>query len=152
MFLCARMLFHALLPCIPFAILHLDFNMCLSDIMSKCGMWCLQGLYDAATPGSASSPPPPTPPPPPPPAGAAPLTDADCANNPTCYYTTVWNKKLEYLFIYHFFGLLWTNQFIVAFGYSLVTCCSLSGHTVQITYVVCIALPRACLAVSSFQP
>jgi len=29
-----------------------------------------------------------------------------------------WDKKLEYLFIYHFFGLLWTNQFIVGFGYA----------------------------------
>lgn len=28
----------------------------------------------------------------------------------------VWDKKLEYLFTYHFFGLLWTNQFIVGFG------------------------------------
>jgi len=29
-----------------------------------------------------------------------------------------WDKKLEYLFIYHLFGLLWTNQFIVGFGYA----------------------------------
>ncbi len=76
----------------------------------------LQALYDAAS--SGASPPPPSPPPPPPPAGAADLSDAACANNPTCYYTMEWDKKLEYLFIYHFFGLLWTNQFIVGFGYA----------------------------------
>lgn len=75
-----------------------------------------QALYDAAS--SGASPPPPSPPPPPPPAGAADLSDAACANNPTCYYTMEWDKKLEYLFIYHFFGLLWTNQFIVGFGYA----------------------------------
>lgn len=74
----------------------------------------LQALFDTAT--SGASPPPPSPPPPPPPAGAAALSDIDCANNPSCYYTMVWDKKLEYLFIYHFFGLLWTNQFIVGFG------------------------------------
>ncbi|DBA72774.1 hypothetical protein WJX79_010106 [Trebouxia sp. C0005] len=75
----------------------------------------ISALYDAAS--SGASPPPPSPPPPPPPAGAADLSDAACANNPTCYYTMEWDKKLEYLFIYHFFGLLWTNQFIVGFGY-----------------------------------
>ena len=75
-------------------------------------LWHLQGLYDS----SSGSSPPPSPPPPPPPAGAAALSDVTCANNPSCYYDTDWDKQLQYLFIYHFFGLLWTNQFIVGFG------------------------------------
>ncbi|KAL3136905.1 hypothetical protein ABBQ32_006513 [Trebouxia sp. C0010 RCD-2024] len=78
----------------------------------------ISGLYD--TPPSGASPPPPSPPPPPHPAGAAPLSDASCANNPSCYYDTDWDKQLQYLFIYHFFGLLWTNQFIVGFGYVVI--------------------------------
>ena len=70
----------------------------------------LQALFD----NSSST----APPPPPPPAANSTtnFTDAECANNPNCYYAIVWDKKLEYLFIYHFFGLLWTNQFIVGFG------------------------------------
>ncbi len=93
-----------------------NFKVATSPVVPT-NLWShLQALYDAAS--SGASPPPPSPPPPPPPAGAADLSDAACANNPTCYYTMVWDKKLEYLFIYHFFGLLWTNQFIVGFGYA----------------------------------
>lgn len=40
----------------------------------------------------------------------------DCAYDPNCRYDLVWNKNMEYAFIYHFFGLLWTNQFIIGFG------------------------------------
>ena len=70
----------------------------------------LQALFDNSS-GTA-------PPPPPPPAANSTtnFTDAECANNPNCYYAIDWDKKLEYLFIYHFFGLLWTNQFIIGFG------------------------------------
>ena len=39
-----------------------------------------------------------------------------CAYDPNCRYALEWNKHMEYAFIYHFFGLLWTNQFIVGFG------------------------------------
>lgn len=42
-----------------------------------------------------------------------------CANDPNCYISYKWNDTLKYMFIYHFFGLLWTNQFIV--GFSCVT-------------------------------
>jgi len=42
-----------------------------------------------------------------------------CAEDPNCYLSYNWNSKLQYAFIYHFFGLLWTNQFIV--GFSCVT-------------------------------
>lgn len=44
---------------------------------------------------------------------------ASCGADPNCRITYKWNDKLMYAFIYHFFGLLWTNQFIV--GYTLVT-------------------------------
>ncbi|KAK9804898.1 hypothetical protein WJX72_010746 [[Myrmecia] bisecta] len=70
----------------------------------------LLGLTTAST----SAPPPP---PPPPPAAAKVLTDAQCADDPDCKFDLTWDKSLQYMFIYHFFGLLWTNQFIVGFGY-----------------------------------
>lgn len=40
----------------------------------------------------------------------------ECAYDPNCRYDLQWDKNMEYAFIYHFFGLLWTNQFIVGFG------------------------------------
>ncbi|DBA73400.1 TPA: hypothetical protein ACH3X1_011440 [Trebouxia sp. C0004] len=43
----------------------------------------------------------------------------ECAYDPNCRYDLQWDKNMEYAFIYHFFGLLWTNQFIVGFGYHL---------------------------------
>lgn len=36
-----------------------------------------------------------------------------CAGSPDCYISYDWNNRLKYAFIFHFFGLLWTNQFIV---------------------------------------
>lgn len=42
-----------------------------------------------------------------------------CGQDPNCYVTYSWDNKIRYAFIYHFFGLLWTNQFIV--GISCVT-------------------------------
>ena len=44
------------------------------------------------------------------------LTAAECAADPRCYYAVTWNRMLQYMFIYHFFGLLWGHQFIVGFG------------------------------------
>lgn len=73
-------------------------------------MYLMQVLFDLNGNSSAAAPPPPP---------AAPAdanityTDAECANNPNCYYAVNWDRQLQYLFIYHFFGLLWTNQFIV---------------------------------------
>ena len=40
----------------------------------------------------------------------------ECAYDPDCRYALQWDKNMEYAFIYHFFGLLWTNQFIGALG------------------------------------
>ncbi|KAK9818176.1 hypothetical protein WJX72_008291 [[Myrmecia] bisecta] len=83
----------------------------------------IANMYDTASgPTSAPPPfPPPPPPPPPPPAGSSALgTDAACAVDPSCYYTVKWNKFLQYAFLYHIFGLLWTNQFIVGFGYVVI--------------------------------
>ena len=42
-----------------------------------------------------------------------------CGNDPNCRIAYEWNDQLKYAFIYHFFGLLWTNQFLV--GFSSVT-------------------------------
>jgi choline transporter-like protein 2/4/5 len=39
-----------------------------------------------------------------------------CSASPDCYVTYDWDNKLMYAFIYHLFGLLWTNQFIVGFA------------------------------------
>lgn len=36
-----------------------------------------------------------------------------CAGSSDCYISYDWNNRLKYAFIFHFFGLLWTNQFIV---------------------------------------
>lgn len=33
-----------------------------------------------------------------------------CGRDPDCYLSYDWNNNLKYAFIYHFFGLLWTNQ------------------------------------------
>ncbi|GIL73735.1 hypothetical protein Vretifemale_3863 [Volvox reticuliferus] len=33
-----------------------------------------------------------------------------CGRDPNCYLSYDWNNRLKYAFIYHFFGLLWTNQ------------------------------------------
>lgn len=38
-----------------------------------------------------------------------------CANSPDCYISYDWDNRLMYAFIYHLFGLLWTNQFVVGF-------------------------------------
>ncbi|MEW5314523.1 MAG: hypothetical protein WDW38_006015 [Sanguina aurantia] len=35
-----------------------------------------------------------------------------CGADPNCYISYDWNTNLKYAFIYHFFGLLWTSQFI----------------------------------------
>jgi len=48
------------------------------------------------------------------------ITREECALDPHCYYSVEWESSLKYLFLYHFFGLLWTNQFIVGFGYVVI--------------------------------
>ena len=40
-----------------------------------------------------------------------------CASDPNCYYAVEWDNTLKYMFLYHLFGLLWTNQFIIGLGY-----------------------------------
>ncbi len=42
-----------------------------------------------------------------------------CGQDPNCYLSYKWNNNIKYAFLYHFFGLLWTAQFIV--GLSCVT-------------------------------
>ncbi len=40
-----------------------------------------------------------------------------CGADPNCYLSYKWNNNMKYAFIYHFFGLLWTNQVIIGFTY-----------------------------------
>lgn len=49
-----------------------------------------------------------------------------CGNDPNCYLSYSWNNQIRYAFIYHFFGLLWTSQFIV--GISCVTIAGAIGQ------------------------
>ena len=44
------------------------------------------------------------------------LTSAECSERPDCYFGASFSKPLQYMFIYHFYGLLWANQFNSAFG------------------------------------
>ncbi|GAX82666.1 hypothetical protein CEUSTIGMA_g10092.t1 [Chlamydomonas eustigma] len=45
-----------------------------------------------------------------------------CSLDANCYLSYTWDNNLRYAFIYHFFGLLWTNQFIVG-----LSCVTISG-------------------------
>ena len=45
-----------------------------------------------------------------------------CSQDPNCYLSYQWNNNIRYAFIYHFFGLLWTQQFIVG-----VACVTIAG-------------------------
>lgn len=40
-----------------------------------------------------------------------------CADSTTCRYEWKWNNTLWYAGAYHFFGLLWTNEFLLGVGY-----------------------------------
>lgn len=44
------------------------------------------------------------------------ITATECSERPDCYFTPSFSRPLQYMFIYHFFGLLWANQFIAGFG------------------------------------
>ncbi|PNH05032.1 Choline transporter-like protein 2, partial [Tetrabaena socialis] len=49
-----------------------------------------------------------------------------CGRDPNCYLSYKWNNRLKYAFIFHFFGLLWTNQVII--GFSCVTIAGAIAH------------------------
>ena len=53
-----------------------------------------------------------------PPAASLPanVTAAQCSERQDCYFGTSFSKPLQYMFLYHFYGLLWANQVISAFG------------------------------------
>lgn len=61
-----------------------------------------------------------------------------CGADPNCYISYDWNDKLKYAFIYHFFGLLWTNQFIVGFA-----CVTIAGAIAS--YYWCVPVAGAVL-------
>ncbi|GAX82667.1 hypothetical protein CEUSTIGMA_g10093.t1 [Chlamydomonas eustigma] len=44
-----------------------------------------------------------------------------CGSDPNCYLSYTWDNTLEYAFIYHFFGLLWTSQFFVGMAYVTIS-------------------------------
>lgn len=46
-----------------------------------------------------------------------------CGQDPDCYLSYQWDRSMQYAFIYHFFGLLWTNQFIVG-----LACVTIAGE------------------------
>jgi len=48
------------------------------------------------------------------------LTDEECYRDPNCAYQLDWNSNLQYVALYHFFGLLWTIQFIMGYGYVVI--------------------------------
>lgn len=48
------------------------------------------------------------------------ISKEECALSTNCYYGVEWNKHMIYMFLYHLFGLLWTSQFIVGFGYVVI--------------------------------
>jgi choline transporter-like protein 2/4/5 len=50
-----------------------------------------------------------------------------CGASPDCYISYDWNSRLKYAFIFHFFGLLWTNQLIVALS-SVVVASAVAQH------------------------
>ncbi|GMH42049.1 hypothetical protein BSKO_09968 [Bryopsis sp. KO-2023] len=61
---------------------------------------------DSATPASATVP--------------VNITREECALDGNCYYGVEWDNTLKYMFLYHLFGILWANQFIVGFGYTVI--------------------------------
>ena len=84
----------------------------------------MQVLYDTVN-GTVVVPAAPALPPAPEPSAVANVTAAECAADPRCYYAVTWNRTLQYMFIYHFFGLLWGHSFIVGFGCALPSCARL---------------------------
>ena len=69
----------------------------------------MQGLFDSPSNTTALASPP---------AMSFPAneTAAQCSERSDCYFGTSFSKPLQYMFIYHFYGLLWANQFISGFG------------------------------------
>ncbi len=51
-----------------------------------------------------------------------------CAANPNCYMSYSWNNFLRLIFIYHTFGLFWTQQFLVG-----VVCTTTAGARHPVT-------------------
>ena len=68
--------------------------------------WHVQALYDPGTTNFASAPAPVLP------RFPANITFAECAQRADCTFSIEFSKTLQGMFAYHFFGLLWTNQFI----------------------------------------
>jgi choline transporter-like protein 2/4/5 len=54
------------------------------------------------------------------------MSDLECYHSPYCGFQVEWNDTFWYMGLYHLFGLLWTVQFIVGYGY--VTLAGAIGH------------------------
>lgn len=48
------------------------------------------------------------------------ITDAQCYADANCAYQLSWNNTLQYMGIYHLFGLLWTLQFITGYSHVVI--------------------------------
>ena len=44
------------------------------------------------------------------------INATECAQRPDCIFRSDFSRQLQGAFVYHFFGLLWTNQCITGFG------------------------------------
>jgi hypothetical protein len=76
----------------------------------------MQALYDPGTTTFASAPAPVLPPFP------ANMTFAECAQRADCTFSIQFSSTLQGMFAYHFFGLLWTNQFITGLECAPLIC------------------------------
>ena len=45
------------------------------------------------------------------------MSDMECYHHPDCAFQTRWQTMTIYMGLYHLFGLLWTMQFILGYGY-----------------------------------
>mmetsp|Transcript_33273 Transcript_33273/g.83821 ORF Transcript_33273/g.83821 Transcript_33273/m.83821 type:complete len:809 (+) Transcript_33273:563-2989(+) len=54
------------------------------------------------------------------------MSDWECYHSPYCGFQVQWDDTLWYMGLYHLFGLLWTVQFILGYGY--VSLAGAVGH------------------------
>uniref|UniRef100_A0A7S1SUR8 Choline transporter-like protein n=1 Tax=Tetraselmis chuii TaxID=63592 RepID=A0A7S1SUR8_9CHLO len=83
------------------------------------------------------------------------VTDEQCYNDPNCAYAMTWKNSLQYLGLYHLFGLLWTLQFISGYGQvvlagSIANFYWYSGDKSKMpTFPICKAMANATKALGS---
>ena len=65
------------------------------------------------------------------------LTDEECYLDPNCAYQLDWNTNLQYVALYHFFGLLWTIQFIEGYGQVVIAGVIANYYFYSVSYFSC---------------